>query len=56
MDGSVKLQILDSVDLFKVFFIVYVFLNLTEETQEATTRSDTGPLKWMAPESLIDKK
>jgi len=26
------------------------------DSHEATTKSDTGPLKWMAPESLLEKK
>jgi len=29
---------------------------VAEAAQEGTTKSDTGPLKWMAPESLLKKK
>jgi len=31
-------------------------LSRFSESQESTTKSDTGPLKWMSPESLLEKK
>jgi len=31
-------------------------LSRFSDAQEATTKSDTGPLKWMAPESLLERK